>query len=229
MEKLKQIVKIILNVKPHPSKEFEVVSYGQEGEDIILKELLNSKETGFFIDIGAHHPFRFSNTFKFYQKGWRGINIDPIPGIKELFDTHRPEDINLETGINNQKETLTYYNFKEKAFNTFSKIQAEEYLKANWPLESKLEVETSTLNDILSEHLPPSTKIDFMSVDVEGFEMNVLTSFDWEKYKPTVLLIEILDVHSIEEIFDHPLYKYISSKNYVLASKTINTFFFKLE
>lgn len=71
---------------------------------------------GFFVDIGAHHPLRFSNTYKFYQNGWRGINVDPLPGIKKAFDKVRSRDINLELGISSANSYLNFYMFREPAF-----------------------------------------------------------------------------------------------------------------
>ncbi len=72
------------------------LSYSQEGEDLILQRFFETKENGFYIDVGAHNPTRFSNTFIFYLKGWRGINIEPTPGSKTAFDSVRPKDLNIE-------------------------------------------------------------------------------------------------------------------------------------
>lgn len=82
----------------HWDKFFEK-SYSQEGEDLILKRFFSNKEKGFYIDIGAHHPKRFSNTYLFYSKGWNGINIDAMPGSMRLFNQIRKRDLNLEVPI----------------------------------------------------------------------------------------------------------------------------------
>jgi hypothetical protein len=73
--------------------------YGHSGEDLVLDRLLNGKRMGFYIDVGAHHPTRFSNTYLFYKKGWSGINIDANPKSMELFNRRRSRDINIEVGI----------------------------------------------------------------------------------------------------------------------------------
>lgn len=73
------------------------------------------------MDVGAHHPKRFSNTHYFYKKGWRGINIDAMPGGMRLFRKIRPKDINLEIAISDKKRVLTYYVFNDHALNGFSK------------------------------------------------------------------------------------------------------------
>ena len=100
-------------------------SYSQEGEDLILHKIFPDKKNGFYVDIGAHHPFRFSNTYYFYRKGWRGVNIDAAPGSMKLFNKYRSRDINIEAAISNKIETLTYYKFNDPALNTFDKDLAQ--------------------------------------------------------------------------------------------------------
>jgi hypothetical protein len=96
-------------------KEF----YGQEGEDIILNRILNGYKDGFYIDVGAYHPVRFSRTKYFYDKGWSGINIDPNPDAISIFKNIRKNDVNLNCGISDTKVTLTYFTFQEPAYNKF--------------------------------------------------------------------------------------------------------------
>lgn len=224
---LRRIRNKLVPVPIPESSRYMAVSYAQEGEDVIVRRMLNAIKKGFYVDIGAHHPFRFSNTYLFYTSGWRGINIDPIPGIKAQFDKYRPNDINIECAVNNEKGVLNYYNFQEKALNTFSEPLAQQYLDAKWKLEEIIPIQTVPLKEILDTHLPPSTKIDFMTIDVEGFEMNVLTSNDWTIYKPGILLIEILDC-SIENISTNDIVIYLQKKGYTVFAKTFNTVFFKL-
>ena len=78
---------------------WQVRSWSQEGEDMILHRIFGGKKSGFYVDVGAHHPKRFSNTYFFYCHGWRGINIDAMPGRMKLFNQWRPKDINLEMGV----------------------------------------------------------------------------------------------------------------------------------
>lgn len=203
-------------------------SYSQEGEDLLLLRFFEKQKTGFYVDIGAHHPIRFSNTYLFYQKGWHGINIDPIPCSEQLFDKFRPNDINIEYGVSSKKVKLKYYNFKEKALNTFSETLAQQYIQDSWELENTIDIITIPLKDIFDQHLTPSKKIDFMSVDVEGFEMEVLTSNDWSRYKPEILLIEILNC-PMEEISKNKIALFLKDLGYVSVAKTFNTFFFRLK
>lgn len=212
----------------HASAEYQTISYSQEGEDLVLSRLFPNRTKGFYVDIGAHHPYRFSNTYFFYKMGWTGINIDPIPGIKKLFDAERPGDINLEMAVSDENSILNYYNFKEKALNTFSESLAKQYQAGNWELESVIPIETFTVAEILDRHCPPGKKIDFMSIDVENLEMKVLGSNNWERYSPEVLVIEILDCPA-ENVMNTEVFRFLSGKGYLFFAKTFNTCFFKLK
>ncbi|MCJ0742379.1 hypothetical protein [Pedobacter montanisoli] len=123
---LRRLIKNIINKNLPNSFEYLNEAYSQEGEDLVLARIFEHQQKGFYVDVGALHPKRFSNTFKFYKQGWRGINIDAMPGSMLEFDKVRPLDINIETPISNKNETLNYYIFNEPALNTFSKELAEE-------------------------------------------------------------------------------------------------------
>jgi FkbM family methyltransferase len=179
-------------------------SFAQEGEDMVLARFLGEKieEKGFYIDVGAHHPILFSNTYKFYLNDWRGINIDAMPGSMKLFNKVRPHDINLELAISDSEEILTYYIYSSTGYNTFSKEQAELCSDVSeLDLVEKKEIQTYTLAKVLDTYLPENTVIDFMTIDVEGFDLHVLRSNNWKKYKPSFLLVESLgeDMESIGE------------------------------
>jgi FkbM family methyltransferase len=205
---------------------YRTIAYSQEGEDLILKRMFPADKKGFYVDIGAHHPYRFSNTFLFYKMGWNGINIDPIPGVKSLFDAARPRDINLEIAIGEKKAILQYFNFKEKALNTFSETLAQKYRDGGWELEGTVPIETRPLGGVLDEHLPTGMSIDFMSIDVEDLELEVLRSNNWQKYLPEVLLVELLDC-TPAGLADKPVAKFIYEQGYSFFAKTFNTFFFR--
>ncbi len=209
--------------------EYVTFSYAQEGEDLILNRFLENKEKGFYIDIGAHHPKRFSNTYIFYKKGWEGINIDAMPGSMKAFEQERPRDINLELGVSKEKKELTYYIFNEPALNTFSKTEAEKKDGLNnYRIVEQKKILTFPLVDILSKHIINNSSIDFMSIDVEGLDLEVLQSNDWKKYRPTLLLVEDLKKQSLAEFQNSsPVFHFLKEKNYELVAKTFNTLFFK--
>lgn len=204
---------------------YAIKSYSQEGEDMILKRLFGGQKFGFYVDVGAHHPKRFSNTYYFYKKGWSGINIDAMPGSMIAFDKFRPRDINIEKPISDKKQILTYYAFNEPALNTFSKELAVEYEKENYFIKFTRDIETTTLEDILDRNLPRNQDIDFLSVDVEGLDLMVLRSNNFEKYKPKIVLIEILG-NSFSEIENNKIADYLRQYGYSIYAKTVNTVFF---
>lgn len=194
----------------------------QEGEDALLKRLLkwHYNNPGFYVDVGAHHPTRFSNTYHYYLKGWRGINIDPIPGGMKLFDEQRPDDINLEMGIANQGGELTYTVFKEPAFNTFD-LGSVAYAETRTEKVGEHQITVKPLSVVLEEYVPEEKPITFMSVDVEGFELSVLQSNNWQKYRPMFVIAEALTDDALQEISD-----YFTSVNYVRVASTKNSYFF---
>ena len=162
----------------------------QEGEDILLARIFDKKNNrGYYVDIGAHDPMRFSNTYYFYQLGWRGINVDPLPSAKDKFKKHRPKDIFILAGVSQEEIDLTYYQFKEPAYNTFI-YELAQSRKEKSPLISTTKVKCYSLESIFKEY--NVKEIDFLSIDVEGFELSVLYSNDWNKYTPKVIVIEIL-------------------------------------
>ena len=205
---------------------YAYMAYSQEGEDIILKRMFERKKIGFYVDIGAHHPYRFSNTYFFYKKGWRGINVDATPGSMEKFKKARPRDINLEIPISDKKENLIFYIFNEPALNTFDENLAKfRDGKNGYKIIKQILLETWTLEELLDKYLPKSTEIDFLSVDVEGMDFKVLKSNNWRKYRPKVVLVEILK-SSMEELMNSEIVKFMKKKGYFLFAKTFNTVFF---
>lgn len=202
-------------------------SYSQEGEDLILKRFFENKQTGFYIDVGAYHPIRFSNTYYFYKMGWSGINIEARPGSKKFFDRIRKRDINIEAAISDEGRELVYYKFNEPALNGFSKeISFERNKLSNYKIIDEIKITTLPLSEVLKKYLPEKIKVNFMSIDVEGLDLNVLKSNDWNICRPTYILVEDLnfDVMFPEK---SEIFNFMKGKGYNLVAKTYNTLFFK--
>lgn len=208
--------------------EWAVRSWSQEGEDLILKRIFGAEYSGFYVDIGAHHPKRFSNTFLFYQRGWRGINIDAMPESMAKFNKIRPRDINLEIGIGEKQGKLEYFVFNEPALNGFSRHLSYHRNDADSPyrIESVLKLDVLPLRQVLEDFLPEGQSIDFMSIDVEGLDLEVLKSNDWQIYRPTFVLIEILG-SSLHDVDQSDIGRFMRDVGYVPYAKSINTVFFK--
>ena len=208
--------------------QWAVRSWAQEGEDQILRRIFDLKKDGFYVDVGAHHPQRFSNTYLFYKRGWRGINIDAMPGSMRLFKKVRPRDINVELGISEQQGKLDYFIFNEPALNGFCQDLSVERSSADsaYRIESVIKVDMLPLQQVLDKYLPAGQAIDFMSIDVEGLDFQVLKSNDWNKYRPTYVLVEILGA-SLHEIDQSDIGQFMRDAGYVLFAKCMNTVFFK--
>jgi hypothetical protein len=210
------------------SNEFLNLSYSQEGEDLVLYRFFEHKKAGFYIDVGAHHPMRFSNTYKFYQLGWNGINIDPLPGSMNEFNRIRERDINLEIPISNDtSKNLTYYMFDEPALNTFDEpLALLRDKETSYNIIKKIAIKPFKLSEILDINLPSDVEIDFLSIDVEGLDMEVLCSNNWEKYRPNYVISESLVTNLVEDI-NSPMTLYLTDRGYSLVAKTANSLIYK--
>ena len=173
----------------------------QEGEDILIKRLLKSHyhSPGFYVDIGAFDPVRFSNTYHYYLQGWQGINIEPSPGARQKFNRCRPRDTTLELGIAEAESQLEYFRFQEPAFNTFDCAKAK-LAEARSQLIQTIPVQVVPLDQVLNLHLAAHQQITFMSIDVEGFELSVLNSSDWQRYRPLIVCIEALGNDELKDV-----------------------------
>lgn len=202
------------------------LTYSQEGEDLILIRLFANKRNGFYVDVGAHHPYRYSNTYLMHKLGWKGINIDGSPVSVELFRKSRKRDININVLISNDEKMYSFYMFNDGAYNTLSEDIAMKAIQDyGVHLIDKKTVGVKKLEVILDDFLPAGRNIDFLNVDVEGFDLDVLASNNWEKYSPTVIAVEI-QWKSIEVILKSDIYKFLLDHGYHLYSKLVNTAIF---
>jgi len=207
-------------------------SYSQDGEDMVMRALfehLPKGYRGFFVDVGAHHPVRFSNTYHFYKKGWRGINIDATPGSMRPFGWVRRRDINLELGIGPTPGSLTFFCFDEPALNTLSEeVALERASGGRYRIIEKVEVPVLPLREVLQKHMPPGTPIDFISVDVEGLDEMVLRSNDWQVFRPIFVLAEDTRFDPNEgKAQSSGVYAFLREQGYQLVAKTPRTLIFK--
>lgn len=163
-------------------------SYSQHQEDLYIDTLLGNKQDGTYVDVGANDPNRFSNTKRFYDRGWRGINIEPdISNYQKLVE-QRPEDTNLHMGIAAKEGKLDFYKMFPDTVSTFSKEEADATIARGLKLDKVIKVPVMPLKDVLKAH--DMDQIDFLSVDTEGLDFIVLQSNDWKKYRPAVICVE---------------------------------------
>ncbi|MCK5134019.1 MAG: FkbM family methyltransferase [Candidatus Sabulitectum sp.] len=200
-------------------------SYSQYGEDMVLKAIFARYPItypGFYVDIGAHHPLRFSNTRFFYEQGWSGICVDPLPGSAQIFTRWRPRDMFLQVGVANAEGEMTYFMFDEPALNTFSEKIAGENVSR---VRLKQKVKVFPLRRIFADHLP-AREVDFLSVDVEGLDMEVLHSNDWTVYRPRIVLIEETIASTLDDVENLEVAIFMKQHAYRAFARTPSALFF---
>lgn len=163
------------------------ISYSQNFEDIMLWRALKNIKHGFYIDVGANDPVEFSVTKAFYDAGWNGINIEPMEQYYNLLVAQRERDINLPIAISDKKGNFNIFEIKDTGLSTLDEQIAEQQEKSGRIIEKKV-IKTDTLNNICKEYV--HQEINFLKIDVEGFEIAVLKSLDLQKYRPWIILIE---------------------------------------
>lgn len=194
-----------------------VRSYSQEGEDILIGPLLEDIATGFYVDVGCHHPYRFSNTYRLYLRGWQGLCIDPLPGVRQAFAKARPRDIVVTAGIASEPGELEYVMFNEPALNTFDVDLAEtQSQRPGYRIVERRRIETLPLRTVLAAQ--KVERFDFMTIDVEGFDLQVLESNDWDRWRPRLVLAESLSA-KLDAILDDPIYRFMVGQGYVGIQK----------
>lgn len=165
------------------------INYSQNFEDIYIWRALKKVKKGFYIDVGANDPISDSITKSFYDRGWRGINIEPVEAHLRALEQDRPEDINLGVAVGNKTGFITLYDTDIRGWATTSDEIAETLRVAGHPVEEK-KVELSTLELVCSKHILEGQDIHFLKIDVEGFEKDVLEGADFKKYRPWIILVE---------------------------------------
>jgi FkbM family methyltransferase len=203
-------------------------SYSQEGEDMLLDRFLEHRDSGFYVDVGAHHPKRFSNTFRLYRRGWWGLNIDANPGSMRKFQRVRPRDINIEAAVSSTRQKLTYYAFNEPALNTFNKDLALSHVGGPYSIIEEIDIMTVPLCELLDQYLPTGTRIDLLTVDVEGLDYEVLQSNNWSRYSPDFILVECLEFSTLDQASSDPVVTFLLKRHYSMVAKTMNTVLFRL-
>lgn len=200
-------------------------SYSQHGEDLVIDKLLQHKQKGIYVDVGAYDPIRLSNTYRFYKRGWRGINIEPNALNFKKFLSVRKRDTNLNCGVGTVEKDMLFYMLENDALATFSQKEADHYIECGYSITGKERVPVRKLATIFNKYLK-GEQIDFMSIDTQGKDMEVLRSNDWKKYRPRVICIETFRSP------DHPtpesdmIHRFLAEKGYKKHGDVrLNSFF----
>ena len=209
---------------------FPKKSYSLFQEDLFIQNYFKNKSKGFYIDVGCYHPLDGNNTNLLHKKGWNGINLDINFYSIELFNFLRKKDVNIHSGISKKKDELTMYYRKEiNMLNTLDEKIAKIHFRNGF---KKRNVQVNTLNFFISRYFKKLKKIDFLNIDVEGVELNVLKSLNFKQYKPQLICVEI---HNSKNMYDtnydylksNDIYKYLINKKYKIIWKKKYSFIFE--
>ena len=216
--KIKKKIHIFQNIYLKNRYLIPKKTYSMDGEDLAINKFVEKKRNGFYVDVGAHHPIQRNNTHILFKKGWEGINIDINEFSIDLFNYLRPKDLNLQIAVSNKNGEITFYSQKDfSQLNTTDKDIAKEHFQNNF--RTKV-IKCKTIQNILDNSKYNNKKIDFLNIDVEGAEMQVLSTLNFELHNPTLICIEILGYRSMDsksreiEIQKNEIYQFLSAKKY---------------
>jgi FkbM family methyltransferase len=191
----------------------QFVSYAQNYEDVMLWRALKHVENGFYVDVGANDPKIDSVTQAFYERGWHGINIEPMQSYYEKLCSERSRDINLGIAVGSIEGEMTFYDIPNTGLSSVLPTIAQINKPAGREI-IEYQVHVSTLNQIFDEHV--HEQIHFLKIDVEGFEKFVLEGLDLSRWRPWIIVIEankpgsaIPDFESWEEMILSSAYKFV--------------------
>jgi len=209
-------------------RNFKFLKNGSQfGEEKSLNKLLKNRNKGTYLDVGCFHPTKFNNTNMLYRSGWSGINIDLNPLTIDLFNFIRPRDINVCAALSNKnKKTKLFYHHDLSSQNTLSPNHVK-WMEGHFRLKNLgvRNIKTKKLKDILNYH--SVKKIDFLNIDIEGVEYEVISSINLNKFKVQVICIEILEYNKIQKINKRKIIKYLKKNNFKKVTKIRENYIFK--
>jgi FkbM family methyltransferase len=170
-----------------------MVSHAQNFEDVMLARALRDVDGGFYVDVGAWDPNIETVTRYFYEIGWHGINVEPVPAYHEMLQTARPRDINLRVAAGKEDGHALITAFQGTGMSTLDASVASKQERHGFA-HRQIEIEVRTLNAIFNEHA--AREVHFLKVDCEGTEADVINAFDLSRYRPWVILAESVDPSS---------------------------------
>lgn len=193
--------------------------WSQYGEDIVLDRVLNLAKPGFYVDVGCFHPVKNNNTFKLYQRGWRGLNLD-IDELKiAAFRLRRPRDVSLACCVSDQPGEIRVFSPGPWSLTQTADLATAKKLASRGVKLTERIVQARPLTQILDDSEFRGRQIDALSIDVEGHELAVLSSLDFDRYQPRVVILES-HVRSLEDLMASAEFKLLAAKGYTLFNWT---------
>ena len=201
----------------------------QFGEEKKILKLFSENFKGNYVDLGCFHPTRSSNTFEFYKRGWKGLNIDLNPLTIDLFNYARPKDTNICTAISNKKSNKKLYFLGELDSKNTLDLNHKNWLSKHFRIEKKdfriKNIKTNTLEQILNKNR--FFKIDFLNIDIEGHEFDVLKLFNFKKFDIKVICIELLNFNKLSGDRKKKLILILKKNKFKLVDKSKINYIFK--
>lgn len=178
-------------LKPYLTR-WGALSFGQYGEDALVFGALKPGSNGFYVDVGAYDPFEGSNTYALYKRGWRGLTVEPNPKAVGRFRFWRPRDTHVPLGVAPAPTSLTYYEFDIPMLNTMDGERARSLDAEGHRIKRTREIRCDRLDTLLDE-FAPGKHVDFLNVDCEGDDLGVIGTIDFQRHRPTVIVVEDLE------------------------------------
>ena len=197
-------------------------------EDLFIKKFFNKKKKGNYLDIGCFNPLLWNNTYLLYKRGWNGINVDMQRINIDLFNIARPNDINICCALYDKKKFLNLYNLKGENNSPVITINKDHAHKMRFLSNKNLikkKIKTLTFSEMIKNYNIKINNIDFLNIDTEGSDFNILRSINIKKYKPKLICIEISQ-HTMQAN-KKKILNYLKSNDYRFIYKRSASSFFK--
>ena len=201
--------------------------YSQFGEDAVILKLFDlhgfeTHKNNFYIDVGAGHPIRGSNTYFLYRLGLRGICIDANKFNITLHKFFRPRDISINVFVG-QSKSVNFWEFSPYEYSTGDSVVAKKLVKAGVKLILKTKKESVPLKAVIENHFDLNSRFILLSIDTEGFDFEVLQTNDWDKFRPKFVSVENSSISKIQNYsttFEkNRIGNYLSTRGYKLIAK----------
>jgi FkbM family methyltransferase len=212
------------------SEAHKKISYGQCGEDLIVQFILSVLriDKPNYIDIGAYDPFKFSNTYLFYSNGSNGVCVEAEPILATRIAASRPRDIVLNVAVSGKRSGPgEFFLMSEPTLNTLLREEAERLVREEGcHIRSVVPIEIISISDLVRHHYP-TLSLDFLSIDVEGLDLDVVESINFHEIRPKVICVETLTYsRNGIQYKNESIIKYLVEKKYMIFADTyINTIF----
>ncbi|KOY88273.1 hypothetical protein AD998_17800 [bacterium 336/3] len=202
------------------------ISYAFTGEDRLIESILKPKitKTGFYVEVGCNHPTFISNSFLFYRRGWKGICVDANENLIHKYKYLRPRDKAICSFVSNISKPIEFIELTNNVLSSIDKNYIEKCLKEGQKIVSKKNIQPRSLTEILDEQSCPLI-FDFLSVDVEEHDYEALSSLDFDKYTPLLIVVEAEDFNP-NQPEKHQIYQLLTNKGYQLNGYILTNLYF---